>query len=120
MKAGRQEKVLIKAAEWVKGLEYFHSKIYYYDLYFLHRLGVDPYNQERCFEKLPDNKFPGKNIPAGSIVQWDAHYGPNEGNMPLERLLENDQFRLLKVFKPAEPFEVLGGNEYAVYLFEKN
>ena len=120
MKAGRQEKVLIKAAEWVKGSEFIHSKIYYYDLYFLHRLGVDPYNQEKCFEKLPDNEFPGKNIPAGSIVQWDAHYGPNEGRMPIERLMENDQFRLLKVFKPDEPFEVLGGKEYAVYLFEKN
>ncbi|MCD6566368.1 MAG: hypothetical protein J7K53_10540 [Bacteroidales bacterium] len=120
MKAGKQEIVLGEAAEWVKGSEFFHSKIYYYDLYFLYRLGIDPYNQERCFEKLPDNKFPGKNIPAGSIVQWDAHYGPNEGRMPLERLLENDQFRLLKVFKPAVPFEVLGGNEYAVYLFEKN
>ena len=119
VKAGRQEKVLNEAAGWVKESEYFHSKIYYYDLYFLHRLGVDPYNQERCFEKLPDNKFPGKNISSGSIVQWDAHYGPNEGRMPLERLLESDQFRLLKVFKPAEPFEVLGGNEYAVYLFEK-
>lgn len=120
VKAGRQEIVLGEAAEWVKGSEYFHRKIYYYDLYFLHRLGIDPYDQERCFEKLPDNEFPGKNVPAGSIVQWDAHYGPNEGRMPLERLLENDQFRLLKVFKPAEPFEVLGGNEYAVYLFEKN
>jgi len=120
MKAGRQEKVLIEAAEWVKKSKYFHNKIYYYDLYFLHRLGVDPYNQERCFEKLPDNEFPGKNVPAGSIVQWDAHYGPNEGKMPLERLLESDQFHLLKVFEPAEPFEVLGGNEYAVYLFEKN
>ena len=119
MKAGRQEKVLIEAAEWVKESEFFHSKIYYYDLYFLHRLGVDPYDRERCFEKLPDNEFPGMNIPAGSIVQWDAHYGPNEGRMPLERLLENDRFRLLRVFKPAEPFEVLGGNEYAVYLFEK-
>lgn len=119
VKAGRQEIVLGEAAEWVKRSEYFFSKIYYYDLYFLHRLGVDPYDQERCFEKLPDNEFPGKDVPAGSIVQWDAHYGPNEGKMPLERLLENDQFRLLKVFKPAEPFEVLGGNEYAVYLFEK-
>lgn len=119
VKAGRQEIVLDEAAEWVKRSEYFFSKIYYYDLYFLHRLGVDPYDQERCFEKLPDNEFPGKDVPAGSIVQWDAHYGPNEGKMPLERLLENDQFRLLKVFKPAEPFEVLGGNEYAVYLFEK-
>ena len=119
VKAGRQEKVLIEAAEWVKGSEFFHSKIYYYDLYFLHRLGVDPYDHERCFEKLHDNEFPGKNVPAGSIVQWDAHYGPNEGRMPLERLLENDHLRLLKVFKPAEPFEVLGGNEYAIYLFEK-
>ncbi len=119
MKAGRQEIVLGEAAEWVKRSEYFHSKIYYYNLYFLHRLGIDPYDREKCLEKLPYNEFPGKNVPAGSIVQWDAHYGPNEGKMPLERLLENDQFRLLKVFKPAEPFEVLGGYEYTVYLFEK-
>jgi ABC-type cobalt transport system substrate-binding protein len=29
MKAGRQEKVLIEAAEWVKKSKYFHNKIYY-------------------------------------------------------------------------------------------
>ena len=120
VKVGMQEKVLSEAAEWVKGSEFFQSKIYYYDFYFLYRLGIDPYNQEICNEKLYDRDNPGKDIPSGSIVQWDAHYGPNEGRMPLERLLESDQFRLLKVFKPTEPFEVLGGYEYAVYLFEKN
>ncbi len=112
--------LLSQAAYWVKKSPYFKHRIYYYDLYFQYCLGLDPYDTDRCREKVPDPSDPGKGISAGSIVEWDTHYGPNEGRLPLEKLMNNPDFSLLKVFKPEHPIQVLGGNEYAIYIFVKN
>ena len=111
------QKVLSQAAEWLKHSPYAGHRIYYYDLYFQFRLGLDPYDTERCCEKVPDPGDPAKDVPAGSIIQWDAHYGPNEGRLPLKKLLDNPEYTLLKVFKPKHSFMALGSHEYAVYIF---
>ena len=120
MKLGDQEKTLEAAANWVKKSPYFENKIFYYDLFFLFKLGIDPYDTSRCFEKVPERNNPEKEILPGSIVQWDAHYGPNEGGMPLEILLNDENFTLLKKFEPEYPFKVFGEYNYAVYIFKRN
>ena len=50
---------------------------------------------------------------------WDAHFSPNEGRLPIESLMDNPGFRLVKVFRPKTPFKVLGGYEYEIYLFQR-
>ncbi len=120
MKLGDQERTLEAAASWVKESPYFENKIFYYDLFFLFKLGIDPYDTDRCFERVPERKSPGKDMPPGSIVQWDAHYAPNEGGMPLEILLNSENFTLLKKFLPEYPLKVLGDNDYEVYIFKRN
>jgi hypothetical protein len=59
-------------------------------------------------------------VPDGSIIVWDAHFGPNEGRTPIERLLERKELRLLKVIKPEKPFKVLGGHDYKILVFQKD
>ncbi len=88
-------------------------------LFFLHTLGTDPFDRDACNEKIPNREQPETGIEPGSLVQWDAHYGPNEGGMPLERLMDNDNFKVVRVFKPVYPFIVLGGYEYEVVLFAR-
>jgi ABC-type cobalt transport system substrate-binding protein len=119
MQLDSQHKLLKEAAQWVKSSPYFINRIYYYDLFFCSQLGIDPFDSERCFEKVPYRNEPGKEIPSGSLVQWDAHYGPNEGGMPVERLLNSDDFTLIKKFEPETPFQVLGGYDYTILLFER-
>ena len=119
LKPDETERLLTKAAEWIKHSGYADRRIYYYDLYFQFKLGLDPYDQTRCREKVPDPEHPEKEVSPGSIVQWDAHYGPNEGHLPLAKLLDNPDYTLLKTFKPEHPFRVMGGYEYAIYLFVK-
>ncbi|RLD32875.1 MAG: hypothetical protein DRI73_06365, partial [Bacteroidetes bacterium] len=115
----QQQEVLKAAADFVKGSGYMNKRIYYHDLYFLFKLGVDPFDQEKYFERIPVKENPGENIPSGSIIQWDAHYGPNEGGLPLINLLESQNLTLLKKFSPEHPFKVLGGYDYAVYIFQR-
>ena len=120
LREDEMQKLLSRAAAWVRHSPYSGHPVYYYDLYFQFRLGLDPYDPDQCREKVPDPKHPAKEVPPGSIVQWDSHYGPNEGRLPLERLLDNPAYSLLKTFSPEHSFKVIGGYDYAVYLFLRN
>jgi hypothetical protein len=67
------------------------------------------YNQEE----------PEFNILEGEVVVWDAHFSPNEGRLPLERLMNNQGFRLIHLVRPEKTFKVLGGYEYEIYIFKR-
>ncbi len=107
------------AAKWIKDSEYADRKLYYFDPYLWYFLERDPNDRTLLAQWLPDVNHPQKNILAGELVFWDAHYGPNEGQVPLVRLKENPFFRQIRVFRPDEPFQVLGGHDYEIYIFER-
>ena len=113
------EKIIMKAAEWVKSNGLVANMIYYHHVYFIHLLDLNPFDPDTCHEKIPDVHDPGALMPEGSLLQWDAQFGPNEGRLPLQALTNNPRFRLLKVFKPDIPFQVLNGHNYEVYLFQR-
>jgi hypothetical protein len=111
---------LIKvAAKWLSESSYKNNKIFYYDPYVFFYLGVDPYDNSQTQEKVNNPAKPEENIPDGSIVVWDAHFGPNEGRLPIENLQNNTHFLLLNKFAPKEPYKVLGGYDYEIYIFQK-
>ena len=94
------------------------EKIYYYDPYFIYVLDLNPYDTTRVAERVPDPVSPERGIPVGAIVLWDAHFGPNEGGLSLQKLSENENFKVLRSFYPQEPFTVQGNN-YEVHVFQK-
>lgn len=87
---------------------YFHPTIGY-------RAGLDPFDKERSW-----NSWPGDVLEEKDLVVWDAHFGPNEGGVPLDRLLADSTLRLLEVMVPDERMEVLGGHAFEVFLFERS
>jgi hypothetical protein len=91
--------------------------IYYYDPLIPHYLGKDSFDRGQVHELVDDRENPQNGIPQGSIVVWDAHFGPNEGRLPLNRLLNNDEFTLLSKFTPGQPFKTLNGYDYEIYVF---
>ena len=119
LKQDGREHTLSEAADWTKQNNLLKHKIYYYDLYFIHQLELNPFDKNICFERIPELQKPGKGMPSGSLLQWDAHFGPNEGQLPLDSLINNPYFKILKVFKPEKPFKVLNGYEYEVYIFQR-
>jgi len=114
------EAVVNEASQWLRRSEYFNKKIYYYDPTFCFFLDINPYDNAKIQEHVPDLEHPEAGIASGEIVVWDAHFSPNEGHLPLERLITNSHFTLLKKFEPAETIRVLGGYDFAVYIFRKN
>ncbi|MCB9205177.1 MAG: hypothetical protein H6603_09405 [Flavobacteriales bacterium] len=114
---GEEEKVLEQVAEYIRQNELTEHKIHYYSLYNEVSLGLDPHQPEQCQQVVHNRSNPHEEVKPGSLVIWDAHFSPNEGAMPLENLLNNEHFEVLKVFKPEVAFNTLGDRPFEVYLF---
>lgn len=112
------DQLMNEAVAFVKSDHLGDNPVYYFDPYFIYKLGADPYSGN-VKQWNPKGNYPVKALPSGSIIVWDAHFGPNEGNMPLEKLQKNAQLKLLKKIEPPQPFKVLGGYNYAIYIFQK-
>jgi len=115
----RPQQIMTQACDYLKVNGLDNNKIYYFNTYIPYRLGTDPYDVLHSWEGVPHTLKISNIIPNGSIVVWDAHFGPNEGKTPLNKLLNDNGLELLKTFRPEHPFKVLGGYNYAVYVFQK-
>ena len=117
---GPTQQLVKEASEWLMASPYAGKKLYYYDPFFWFFMKLNPYDASKVHGLVPDRGHPEKGISEGEIVLWDAHFSPNEGHLPLERMMNNPSFRLLKFFRPETPFQVLGGYDYAIYLFQRS
>lgn len=115
-----EDKVIKEACEFIQSSELKDHKIHYYSLYSEMLLNLDPHNADQCQQIVHNRYNPHEEVVSGSLVLWDAHFAPNEGAMPLENLLENDQFEVVKRFEPEHPFNTLGNIPFEVYLFQRN
>jgi hypothetical protein len=55
-------------------------------------------------------------IPGGSVLIWDAHFGPHESKIPLDSLLVDPRQKVIAYFRPDEPWLTLGGGFYDCYI----
>ena len=82
-------------------------------------MGLDVYDN-KTNGWMMGNKWPRKDdVIENSLLFWDTHFGPNEGRLPLNDLLDDNRFELIKKFKPANDFKVLGDNDYEIYVFKR-
>lgn len=113
------QRIVKDASDWMLQSEYTGRKVYYFNPFVPYFLKLNPYeNAESCYY-IPNRDQPERSVREGEIVIWDAHFGPNEGGMPLENLMNNPGFRLFHLTREHEPFTVLGGYAYEIYFFER-
>lgn len=60
---------------------------------------IDPFNEKTTTLLWSLNTDDINSLPDSTIIIWDSHYAPQEGNLPLSLLLENKLFIPLKHFK---------------------
>ncbi|RIH66880.1 hypothetical protein D1164_00130 [Mariniphaga sediminis] len=114
------EEQLIKiSCNWLKEENLDDHLIYFYDPLIPHYLDKNPYDRQQVHELIDDRVNPENGIPTDAIIIWDAHFGPNEGQLPLDRLLHNEHFELLKKFVPEHPFKTLNAYDYEIYIFRR-
>ena len=111
------QQLMMKAADQVKVMD--KKKIYYFDPFLIHFLGMDPYDQKLSNWGIGDKKTPSTSMELNDILVWDAHFGPNEAGIPLDRLMADPYLQLEKSVLPVESFKVLGGYDYGIYIFRK-
>jgi hypothetical protein len=110
-----------KSIDWLKENDLLDRKTYVYKPEYLAKYGADHFDKSnsRVVEGVPNRNEPYKGLKPGDIVVWEAHIGPNEGGLPLERLMKSPHFKLLKSFKPKHEIIVLGGYKYSIDIFER-
>ncbi|MCB9241495.1 MAG: hypothetical protein H6608_10200 [Flavobacteriales bacterium] len=111
-----EQKLFSEAATWYNESSYQDRKIYFLYPYFNMLTDIDPYDDAH-FTKLWS--FDIQYAPEGCIVIWDGHFGPNEGNVPLELLEKHHDFRKIKSFYPDKPFKTLNDYDFEIHVFER-
>lgn len=118
-----EEKLVKQAAEWYSGSEYKNEKVFYLYPYFMHKLNLDAFDGNRVGELwglYPAIKEWGVDVvPLNTIILWDAHFGANEAYIPLDTMLMDPNFQLVKSFKPEVPFTTLGGYNFEIHAFKR-
>lgn len=112
-------KLAAKTMDWLKNSEYSESKFYYHDPYFLLAEDLNPYDDKKVKERIPNNDKPEIDIKPGELILWDAHLSANEGGLPLINLIDNRYYEVLKAIRPKESFTVIGGYNYEIYVFKR-
>lgn len=122
-KLGKEEAVLKKAADWYKQSAFTNKQMYYIYPIFAHFIDIDPFDSEKYKELwglYPTIREYGFDvIPDSTVIFWDAHFGPNECQIPLDTILNDTRFENIAEFKPDTPFTTLGGYPFEVYVFMK-
>lgn len=115
-----EEKLEKQASAWFEKSPFAKEKVYYSDFngcFFLDTKPVDLLDQSKVMQLHSINDV--ISIPPGCIVQWDAHFGPNECGIPRDSLVLNPHLKLVNYFHPDEPNLTLGGNLYEILFFLK-
>jgi len=112
---GPEEQEYNKVIAWIAGRpEAGGKKIYAANYYLPMQMGIDPYDKavyeplRSCREAKP-----------GDLILWDAHFGPNEHQVPFATLARDRAFVLLEKWAPDQKFSTLNGYDFELWLFEK-
>ena len=105
------------AADHIRKLD--KNRIYYFDPFLIHFLGIDPYDQTLSNWGIADRVNPSSSMEINDLLVWDAHFGPNEAGVPLGRLMDDPFLQLETSILPSEHITVLGGYDYGIYIFRK-
>jgi hypothetical protein len=116
----KPQQLIGQAAQYLKENSLLNHKIYYFNPRVLAKLELNPFDNTKTTEGIPNKENITKLMPDSSIIVWDAHFGPNQGRIPLDRLINNNDLSILKIIRPIHPFKVLNGYDYAIYIFQKN
>ncbi|MCX6294915.1 MAG: hypothetical protein NTX97_02425 [Bacteroidetes bacterium] len=122
-KLDQEQTVVKEAGDWFKQSPFTNQKVYYLYPLLAHVLNVDSFDPNKVGELW--GLYPTINtwgigaIPDSTIIFWDAHFGPNECKIPLDTIMNDPRFDLIKSFKPKTEFTTLGGYKFEIYVFLK-
>lgn len=115
IEAGASQRFFDRVGHRVGELAGKDRRVVCFHPYIAYRAGLDPFDTRRTW-----TSWPGAALQENDLIVWDAPFAPNEGGVPLERLLGDSTLRLIEVLVPDERMEVLGGDPLEVFLFVRS
>ncbi len=106
-----------RVTEWLKDSGNLRHKLIMHDPYFAFSTEIDAWDLNVVQYGFSDNNKAEVNLPDSVLFIWDAQFAANEGNLPVEKLLNNPNFEIVKIFEPEIPFRVLGDYDYRIVVF---
>ncbi len=114
------QELLLRAGVRVQELDTVGHGIVCQDPLITYAAGLDPFDTERTrMIWAVDKSQEGLGLGTGDLLVWDAHFAPNEGGLPLERVMNDRGLRLLELMAPRENVDMLGGHPMEVYIFRR-
>ncbi|NLF43974.1 MAG: hypothetical protein GX587_14875, partial [Bacteroidales bacterium] len=110
--------VIKQSCNWIEEQGLSDRTVYYYDPYVFFFLDKNPFDPTQAREKVFNRNNPGEQIEVGSLVVWDGSLAESHGGLPLSRLLESPDYKVLQVFQPKEELSCFDV-PYSVYVFER-
>ena len=116
LQISQEQELYTELYQWYKKQDYENrTKVYMYP-YFSILADIDPWNrnehEELWFTSLDYYK-------KGDIIIWDGHFGPNEAGIPLDYLLEHQDYKLIHHLEPNSLVKTLNEHKFEIYVFEK-
>ncbi len=118
-KWGVEEVALQELVERVQKKELDHNYIVYYNPIVAFMMDLNPFTTENSREKVINPNAPEQGLPLGTLVFYDNHFGPSEGNLPQLLLDTNSSFAMLDSVPAAFEHRMPNGDWYNVYLYQK-
>jgi hypothetical protein len=112
----QEQELFVEVADWYNQQDYEPRMKYFLYPYFNILADIDPKDTDHFIELW---SFDARYAPVGSIVIWDGHFGPNEGNVPLEMLENHQDFKKIKSFYPQVAFKTLNDYNFEIHVFER-
>ncbi len=114
-----RDRLMQQASNYIRHNHLDKNFIVYYDTDIIYLLGVDPYDNDKAAWMINDRQHPSLKFPQKSLIVWDSHFGNNEGQMPLQNLLNDPNLVLINKIKPEKEQKTLGGYNYEIDIFQK-
>ena len=114
-----EQRQLDLAAEAVKAHRKHGAVVIYMHPYFGAAAGLDIWDPKdaQAFSTLPPGPV-GSSLKEGDLVQWDSHFGPNELDVPFERLISDSTLAVVDVQEGSAGWQE-GQPPFTTWLFER-
>lgn len=122
LQQGVEQKLMTDAAQWIKSQPgMVDQRIFYFNPHITFLLDKDIFDSEKVHQLwgIVDENEPLLWLRDDHYLVWDAHFGSNEGQSPIEKLLHKKDVKILKRFYPEEQFKVMGGYNYEIFILGK-
>ncbi|MEO8066812.1 MAG: hypothetical protein ABI599_03870 [Flavobacteriales bacterium] len=117
---GVDQELLLRAGARVHELDTAGHDIVCQDPLIAYAAGLDPFDSTRTrMIWAVDKSQEGLGLGTGDLLIWDAHFSPNEGGLPLERVMSDQGMRMMEMMTPREDQQVLGGFPMEIYIFRR-